>query len=78
MTAASWDAQPRASGVHESAGVHALNRIGGNGTSREHLEFVFKNVISDTKFVSPTAKLYCIGREDGAMQMGEFLAKNCE
>lgn len=78
MSATSWDAQPRASGVHDSARVHPLNYIGGNGSPREHLEFVFRNIISNTKFASPTAKLSCIGREDGATQMAEFFAANCE
>lgn len=77
MTMSSWDAQPRASGVHEAAIAHPLNQIPYNNSSAEHVSYVFKNVIQNEKFVLRSASIYCIARDDGAGTIAEYLDKNC-
>lgn len=77
MTMSSWNAQPRASGVHDAAICHPLNQIPCNNSVAEHVSFVFKNIIQNEKFVSRNADIYCIARSDGADTIANYLDSNC-
>lgn len=78
MSLSSWDAQPRASAVHDAAICHPLNQIPFNNSAAEHVSYVFKNIVQNEKFVSRNTEIYCIARNDGAGTIADYLDKNCE
>lgn len=79
MTTPSWNALPRASGVHDGTRIHpTLNRMDGNHDAQAHVNFVFENVISNNRIVSRDAYIFCIARDLGAEHLAEYLDKNCK
>jgi hypothetical protein len=70
MTIVSWHALPRASYMHPVVKLDGeLNTVEGNRTPKEHIQFVFENVINNPKYVNRDAEIYVIGLESGAKDL---------
>lgn len=72
-----WQALPRQSAVHEAFRCDEVNnKIPGNGDFKEHVEYVFDNVLNG--MLREDVQLDIIGLEKtGAVALGH-LAQNCE
>ena len=80
MTLRSWQAMPRKSLAHDSIVTDPVeNRIPGNRSPHEHMQFVFQHILSNPTYISPDAEVYVVGIEDGAegLLLG-VLDRDCE
>jgi hypothetical protein len=77
VSATEWQHLPRESAVHEPFSVHPFkNRIPHNTTSREHVYYIFNEVIPNV--VDRKAQIDLIGLENTGTAAVEYLAMNCE
>ena len=78
VTAYEWLNLPRPSAAHQPYRVDPVkNRIPGNTNSKEHVEYVFENVLAGD-IIRKDAKLDLIGLEYTGMDAIEYLGQNCE
>lgn len=75
MTAQSWRALPRPSGLHEAPKVHPVyNKIPGNETAEAHLRYCFSPaVLGNPELVHPEARLFIVAIGDGADETLQLL-----
>lgn len=74
VTPTSWDALPRKSATHPPARIHEKwNRVEGNKTIEEHVQYVFEKLLANDKYVDPEAQLYIMGIGEGGDEVLKYL-----
>lgn len=74
-----WLALPVESAAHPPIKQTYRNVIPGNANWREHVRYIFENVlVAGGLFVQPDAKIDIIGVEEGGLGAVEYLIENCK
>lgn len=75
ISLATWACLPKKSLVDPPPKMTERNQIPGHGHWNEHIEYIFKTVL--TKVASPKAKIDIIGIEEGSLSAVEYLSDHC-
>lgn len=79
LSPVSWDALPRKSLLHPAPRIDdKWNRIEGNESIKEHVEFVFGRIVGNEDFVQRDADVYVVGIHDGGEEVTKYLNSKCE
>jgi hypothetical protein len=77
MTMSSWSAMPRKSVAHAMIRIHEENRVPGHRNPKDHVKWVFDNVICNPDRVAPNAEVYVVAIEGGTEIILNILEEDC-
>lgn len=78
VTRFEWMNLPRPSAAHPCYRIDTeKNLIPGNTTSKEHVEYIFNNVLTEM-YIDPECKIDIIGLEWTGKEVVDYLALNCK
>jgi hypothetical protein len=79
FTLQGWQDRPRPSSLHPMPVVdNKWNRVPGNASAEEHVQFVFEKILLSKKYVQSDCKIDIIGMMEGGRMAMAYLDRNCK